>query len=952
MITTYDVRWACDVMRPAYDATRPVWTVGSPSRSTRGWPTTPTGRWPRPRRCGGWSTGRTCSSRSRRTDAGLPAITETLAAGISVNVTLIFGLDRYEQVMDAFLAGMEQARANGHDLTGMASVASFFVSRVDTEVDKRLEAIGTEEALAMRGKAAIANAQLAYQRYERVFGERPLAGAGRGRRAAAAAAVGVHLHQEPRLPRRHVRRGARRARRGQHDARGDHPRVRRPRRGQARRGPGRRTRRRRRCSTTWPALGIDYDDVIATLEREGVEKFEASCAGAAQERRDPARDRRVSAANERDRGGGRAGRPGRRTRYPARPRPGRACWRSSAPGLLAEKDPTLWGPAAESEAKIRLGWVDTFRRSRDLLPELLGPAQRPGRARPRRAGRHGRLLAGAGGHHPHPRRRADRAGHHRPAPGPGRAGRPAGAHGRRGGQQVRVHCGDRLPTAGPTGRRSPTPASTDVGRHFVIVTDPGSPLETDRPRDGRPRHPGRPRRRRRLQRADRVRPGAGGAGRGERGRTARPGRGVRPQPRPRRRARTRRWPWAPRWRGRRTAGRDKVALVDDGTGIVGLGDWAEQLIAESTGKEGKGILPVVVETPDRARGDRRRRADGHSAARWPRPTCRAAACGPDVAGQRPARRPVPGLGGGHRAGRRAARHQPVRPAQRGREQGEHRASSSPAGCPSARRRCSSTARSRCYADDARPARRTVDGRPWPGCSAQVEPSGYLAVMAFLDRFGDAAVAGLRPALARGQRPGGDLRLGAAVPALHRPVPQGRPARSARSCRSPARSPTTWTCPAGRTRSASCRRPRRPATGRPWPGAAGRCCGCTSPTGRRASPSSSPRPRRCPAPRREQADDAGAGRTRCATRWTAGCPASRSRARWSSSASPATWPARSCCRPSTTWPTGACCRPASWCSASPAATGATATSSRWPGRRPRPTPAPRGATRCGPGWPGA
>jgi len=103
------------------------------------------------------------------TEAGLPAITQTLAEGISVNVTLIFSLDRYSAVMDAFLAGLEQAKANGHDLSKLGSVASFFVSRVDTEIDARLDKIGTPEAAALKGKAAVANAQLAYQRYEQVF---------------------------------------------------------------------------------------------------------------------------------------------------------------------------------------------------------------------------------------------------------------------------------------------------------------------------------------------------------------------------------------------------------------------------------------------------------------------------------------------------------------------------------------------------------------------------------------------------------------------------------------------------------------------------------------------------------------------------------------------------------------------------------------------------------------
>jgi transaldolase len=97
---------------------------------------------------------------------GLPAITAALAQGISVNVTLIFSLERYGQVIDAFMAGLEQAAAAGHDLSKIASVASFFVSRVDTEVDARLEKIGSPEALSLRGQAAIANARLAYELFE------------------------------------------------------------------------------------------------------------------------------------------------------------------------------------------------------------------------------------------------------------------------------------------------------------------------------------------------------------------------------------------------------------------------------------------------------------------------------------------------------------------------------------------------------------------------------------------------------------------------------------------------------------------------------------------------------------------------------------------------------------------------------------------------------------------
>jgi transaldolase len=103
------------------------------------------------------------------TEAGVPAIARTLAEGVSVNVTLIFSVERHRAVMDAFLDGLERAKEAGHNLAMIASVASFFVSRVDSEVDQRLEVIGTPDAMGLRGKAAIANARLAYGAYEEVF---------------------------------------------------------------------------------------------------------------------------------------------------------------------------------------------------------------------------------------------------------------------------------------------------------------------------------------------------------------------------------------------------------------------------------------------------------------------------------------------------------------------------------------------------------------------------------------------------------------------------------------------------------------------------------------------------------------------------------------------------------------------------------------------------------------
>jgi transaldolase len=101
------------------------------------------------------------------TEAGLPAIATSIARGISVNVTLIFSIERYKAVMDAYLSGLEQRVRDGGDLAGLQSVASFFVSRVDTEIDKRLDKLGADPSL--KGKAGVANAQLAYQAYEEIF---------------------------------------------------------------------------------------------------------------------------------------------------------------------------------------------------------------------------------------------------------------------------------------------------------------------------------------------------------------------------------------------------------------------------------------------------------------------------------------------------------------------------------------------------------------------------------------------------------------------------------------------------------------------------------------------------------------------------------------------------------------------------------------------------------------
>jgi transaldolase len=167
-ITGYDVRWACDVFQHVYEETDHL--DGRVSLEVDPRLARETSKTIAEARALWWLVDRpNLFIKIPATVEGLPAITQCLAEGISVNVTLIFSLERYGQVIEAYLAGLEQAAANGHNLASIASVASFFVSRVDTEVDKRLEKLGTPEARALRGKAAIANARLAYQLYEEQF---------------------------------------------------------------------------------------------------------------------------------------------------------------------------------------------------------------------------------------------------------------------------------------------------------------------------------------------------------------------------------------------------------------------------------------------------------------------------------------------------------------------------------------------------------------------------------------------------------------------------------------------------------------------------------------------------------------------------------------------------------------------------------------------------------------
>lgn len=274
MITTADVRAAADVLRPVFDATdgvdgrvsievdprlahETVATVAEAKQLA-------------------WLVDRPNTLiKIPATVEGLPAITAVLAEGISVNVTLIFSLERYREVMDAFLAGLEQAKANGHDLSTIHSVASFFVSRMDTEVDKRLAKLGTPEAAALRGKAAVANARLAFAAYEEVFSTerwKALAAAGARPQRPLWASTGV---KDPAykstmyvddltvrgvvntMPEATLDAVEQNGSDGVDAVHGTYEEA-------------------WNTIAALKALGIDYDDVVQVLEDEGVDKFEAS----------------------------------------------------------------------------------------------------------------------------------------------------------------------------------------------------------------------------------------------------------------------------------------------------------------------------------------------------------------------------------------------------------------------------------------------------------------------------------------------------------------------------------------------------------------------------------------------------------------------------------------------------------------------------------------------------
>ena len=273
-ITTDDVRTACDTFRPLYESSGHLNgrvsievdprmardTDGTIAMAQKLWSTVD-----RPN----------AMIKIPASVEGLPAITATIAAGISVNVTLIFSLERYRAVMDAYLTGLEQAKTAGLNLADIASVASFFVSRVDTEIDKRLNAIGTDEAKALKSKAGLANARLAYQAFEEVIATprwAELAAAGAKVQRPLWASTGV---KDPNLPdtlyvTELVAKDTVNTMPGATlEATADHGVI----TGDTITGS---YAAAAATMSSLQAIGIDYDDVVTLLEVEGLDKFEKS----------------------------------------------------------------------------------------------------------------------------------------------------------------------------------------------------------------------------------------------------------------------------------------------------------------------------------------------------------------------------------------------------------------------------------------------------------------------------------------------------------------------------------------------------------------------------------------------------------------------------------------------------------------------------------------------------
>ena len=614
-------------------------------------------------------------------------------AGKSINVTLIFSLERHREVMEAYIRGIERLVEGGGDPRPVASVASFFVSRVDTEADKRLDAIGGHDEL--KGKLAVANAKLAYQNWKEVFsGERweALEAKGASKQWCLWASTSTKnpayrdvLYVEELIGPRHR----------EHHARGDDRGVPGSRRGRADARAGISTRRTRVFERARAAAGVDVDDVTRMLEDEGVQKFSDSFDGAA--RGDPREARRAGDALD------------------LRP--------TELVERIWERDPTVWtGPRRGPVARL----------ARRAAADARSGSASSASSRRRSAGEvDDVVLLGMGGSSlaPEVLRRAFGA--------------------------TAFHV---LDTTHPKAIRR-LADSLDLERTlFVVSSKSGATLETRSHFDffwerggratGSSRSPTPARRSsssrstrgcaRLRRRADDRRPLLGAVAVRARSRRA-DGRRPRPAARPRRgdaerlprRGRQPRPRARPRARERLAGGPRQGRVQTESAN--GLGLWVEQLLAESTGKEGKGLVPAPDETPGR-----------------PGPPGARGRAGRPV---RPRLRILP-LGVRDRGRRRDPRDQPVRPAERPGGEGPNERDSRRPG--------------------AQGLSRTEPEGPVEELLAQARQGDYVAIQAFVDPAEEERLQAVRRARPE-RRPSCVVTfgLGPALPALDRAAAQGR-----------------------------------------------------------------------------------------------------------------------------------------------------------------------------------
>ena len=516
------------------------------------------------------------------TQEGLAAITTSIAQGISVNVTLIFGVDRYREVMDAYLSGLEAARDNELDLTTIQSVASFFVSRVDGEIDQRLDDIGTDEALALRGKAAVANARLAYAAYLEVLQSdrwTTLAEAGANAQRPLWASTGVKNEDYPdtlyvtelvvadtvnTMPEKTM------------DAFGDHGEV----AGDTVTG---RDDEAQRVMDDLAGVGIDLADVLSVLEDEGVSKFKKVMVRARRDSREADGSGLVVSAY----------------RLGLRHREGYEqildqLVTDRVASRIAAQDATLWGAEAEEEAAKRLSWVDSPTASQSLIPDIDSL-----RAELSDAGLEHVVLCGMGGSSLAPEVICAGSGLELTvvdSSDPDFVRRVLEDRLQETVVVVSSKSGGTVETDSQRRafEKAFTDAGIDPGERIIVVTDPGSPLEESAREAGYrvfladPEVGGRYSA---LTAFGLVPSGLAGV---DVEALLRQAQNLRPEleedstDNPALRL-------GALLGAAHEAGVDKLVLApDDEAEFFSFGDWIEQLVAESTGKHERGILPVVV----------------------------------------------------------------------------------------------------------------------------------------------------------------------------------------------------------------------------------------------------------------------------------------------------------------------------------------------------------------------